>query len=103
MIARIPIDHDQIAAFCQRWNITELALFGSVLREDFDADSDVDVLITLPEGDGRTLIDLGRMELELAEIIGRKVDLWTRKGVEQSRNPTRKRDILSTAQVIHVR
>jgi hypothetical protein len=101
MIARIPVDDERIAAFCKRWGVRELALFGSVLRDDFGPDSDVDVLVTLSDDHGLTLLDLERMERELGEILGRTVDLWTRKGVQQSRNRRRSERILSTARVIH--
>ncbi|MHC4490716.1 MAG: nucleotidyltransferase family protein [Planctomycetota bacterium] len=61
MPARIPIDSQRIAAFCRRWKITEFALFGSVLRDDFRGDSDVDVLVTFEEGHGWSLFDLVKM------------------------------------------
>jgi NADPH:quinone reductase-like Zn-dependent oxidoreductase/predicted nucleotidyltransferase len=65
MPARIPIDSQRIAAFCRRWKITEFALFGSVLRDDFRGDSDVDVLVTFEEGHGWSLFDLVKMTDEL--------------------------------------
>lgn len=74
---RVNISKDRIAEFCKRHRIRKLALFGSVVREDFGPDSDVDVLVEF-EPDARVgLIALGGMELELGEIIGRKVDLNT--------------------------
>ena len=97
----VPIDREKIADFCQRWKILEFALFGSVLRDDFGAESDIDVLVSFEDKHGWTLLDLARMEFELQDLLGRKVDLWTRKGIEQSRNPYRRRDILTSAQVIH--
>jgi uncharacterized protein len=57
MSARIPVDREKIAAFCQRWKIAELALFGSVLRDDFRSDSDVDVLVTFTPDAGWGLLD----------------------------------------------
>ena len=86
MNAHIDITPDKIAAFCKRWQIIELALFGSVLRDDFGADSDVDVLVGFGEGARHTLFDLDDMELELEEIFGREVDLVSRRGVEASSN-----------------
>ena len=101
MSERIDIPSDKIAAFCQRWQITELALFGSVLRDDFGPDSDVDVLVRFGEGARHTLFDLDDMELELKEIFGREVDLVSRRGVEASHNYLRRNSILKTAQVIY--
>src|SRR5689334_18514927 len=75
---RIPIDREKIADFCQRWKITELALFGSVLREDFRKDSDVDVLVSFAPDADWSLFDEVEMEEELREIVGRKVDLVSR-------------------------
>jgi uncharacterized protein len=99
---RIPIDHDAIAAFCRRWGIVELALFGSVLRDDFRPDSDVDVLVTFAPDAHPTLFDLVDMQDELRAIFGREVDLLTRRGVEASRNPERRQAILSTAELLYV-
>ena len=74
---RIDIPKDRIAEFCRRHHIRRLSLFGSALRDDFRPDSDVDVLVEF-EPDARVgLIRLGTMEIELGEILGRKVDLNT--------------------------
>ncbi len=91
----------QIQAFCQRWEITEFALFGSVLRDDFRSDSDIDVLVTFAPAAHPTLFDLVRMENELKEIFQRDVDLVSRRGIEQSRNYLRRSEILASAQVIY--
>lgn len=101
MPARIPIDSQRIAAFCHRWKITEFALFGSVLRDDFRPDSDVDVLVTFEEGHGWSLFDLVRMTSELETTLGRKVDLVTRRAVEASANPHRRSAILGSAEIVH--
>jgi len=77
MSAQIPIDHDKIASFCRRHRIRKLALFGSVLRDDFRPDSDVDTLVEFEPGVAVGFIRLASMELELSEILGRKVDLRT--------------------------
>ena len=100
--ARIPIPYDKIAAFCRRWKITEFALFGSVLRDDFRPDSDVDVLVTFAPDHEWGLFDLVRMEDELHELFGRPVDLVERSGVEQSENYIRRRHILSTLEPVYV-
>ena len=101
MNARIDVPAEKIAAFCRRWQITELALFGSVLRDDFGPDSDVDVLVGFGGGARHTLFDLDDMEFELKEIFGRKVDLVSRRGIEASRNYLRRNIILKSAQVIY--
>ena len=99
----IKIPQQQIADFCCRWKITELALFGSVLRDDFDTKSDVDVLVTFAPTATWTLLDHVTMQDQLKAIIGREVDLVSRRGIEQSRNHTRRKAILGSAEVIYAR
>jgi uncharacterized protein len=77
MSARIAIDREKLAEFCRRNHIRKLSLFGSVLRDDFHADSDVDVLVEFEPGARVGLIRLAGMELELSDLLGRKVDLRT--------------------------
>jgi predicted nucleotidyltransferase len=98
----IDIPQQKIAAFCQRWNITEFALFGSVLRNDFRLDSDIDVLVTFAPGSQRSLADLIDMHEELEDIFGREVDLINRRTIEQSRNYIRRKAILKSARMIYV-
>jgi len=76
MSPRIPIDHSRIADFCRRWQIQELSLFGSVLREDFRPDSDIDVLVEFEPGHTPGLAFF-EMQEELSRLLGRKVDLNT--------------------------
>jgi len=102
MIARIPIDRKKVADFCRRWKITEFALFGSVLRDDFRPDSDVDVLVTFAPDAEWSLFDDVDMEEELSAIFGRKVDLVSRRAVERSDNWIRRKAILSTAEPVYV-
>lgn len=75
--AKINIPHNRIDEFCKKHHIRKLALFGSVLREDFRPDSDVDVLVEFEEGHAPGYIRLAGMEIELGEILGRKVDMNT--------------------------
>jgi predicted nucleotidyltransferase len=76
--ARIVIPKDRIADFCRRHHIRKLSFFGSVLRDDFRPESDVDVLVEFEEGKSPGLIRLAGMELELSEMLGgRKVDMNT--------------------------
>ena len=77
MRAGIAIDRSKIAEFCQRHRIRKLSLFGSVLRDDFRPDSDVDVLVEFEPGASAGFLRLAAMELELSQIIGRRVDLRT--------------------------
>ncbi|MFQ5734035.1 MAG: nucleotidyltransferase family protein [Planctomycetaceae bacterium] len=98
---RLPLDRTALADFCARWGVSELALFGSVLRDDFGPDSDVDVLVSFGPGSGTTLFDLVRMHDEMEELLGRPVDIVTKPGVERCRNPIRREAILSSARVIY--
>jgi predicted nucleotidyltransferase len=75
--ARILVDREQLAEFCRRHHIRRLALFGSVLREDFRPDSDVDVLVEFVPGYPVGLIRLAAIERELSGLLGRRVDLRT--------------------------
>ena len=95
----VPIE--AIAEFCQRWGIAEFALFGSMLRDDFGPESDVDVLVTFQPGTRNTLQRLVAMEDELAELFQRQVDLIDREAVAASPNYIRRKEILRTAQVIY--
>ena len=95
---QLPIPKKEIAAFCKRWEVTELSLFGSVLRADFRPDSDVDVLVTFSPKAEISLFDLVQMKLDLEEIFRRPVDVIEKDALE---NPFRKREILKTAQVIY--
>lgn len=101
MTPRIPIPHDAIAEFCRRWKITELALFGSVLRDDFGPESDVDVMVSFAPGARPTLLTVQDMEAELRGIIGRPVDLLTRRAVEAHHNPWIKQEILGGSRVVY--
>ncbi len=96
----IAIPQDKIADFCQRWHVAELALFGSVLRDDFRPDSDVDVLVTFELEARQGLLTLVQMKFELEELFERDVDLLTKKSIENSHNWIRRKNILGTAQII---
>ncbi|MDB9313316.1 nucleotidyltransferase domain-containing protein [Spirulina sp. CS-785/01] len=102
MTLQIPISYEKIAQFCQQWNIQELALFGSVLRQDFHPDrSDIDVLVAFSDDVKNTIGDLLDMEEELQAIFQRNVDLVERRSIEQSQNYLRRQAILESAQVIY--
>jgi predicted nucleotidyltransferase len=94
-------DSAAIEAYCKKWKIVELALFGSVTREDFTPGSDVDVLVTFAPEAKWSLFDVTPMQDELAEILGRDVDLVAKKAVEESPNWLRRKQILESAKVIY--
>ncbi len=99
--SRIELPTDKLAEFCRRWKVAELAVFGSVLGPDFKAGSDVDMLVTFGADARWSLLDHVRMQDELSDLLGRKVDLVSRKGIERSRNYIRRRAILETSEVIY--
>jgi hypothetical protein len=94
----VDIPTAKIEDFCHRWKVIKLALFGSILREDFGPDSDIDVLVTFAEDSDLSLYDLVDMQEELRVIFGRDVDLVLKSGL---RNPFRRREILRTQRVIY--
>lgn len=98
---RIPIDRQRIEAFCRAWQIVEFALFGSVLRDDFGPQSDVDVLVTFAPTARVGLFDLQRIEGELCTMFGRPVDLVERMSVERSENYLRRSDVLQRLEPIY--
>lgn len=100
-LTEIALPMEKIAEFCDRWQVIEFALFGSVLRDDFRPDSDIDVMVAFHPDAHPTLFDLAYMEDELKTLFQRDVDLVTRQGIETSRNYLRRKAILSSAQVIY--
>jgi hypothetical protein len=99
----LELPDEELAAFCRKWKITEFALFGSVLREDFGPGSDIDVLVTFEPDAGWDLFDIVDMQEELKSILGRDVDLVEKAAIEESGNPFRKRAILRDARVVYSR
>jgi predicted nucleotidyltransferase len=95
---RITIPRKKIAEFCRRRKVVEFSLFGSVLREDFRPDSDVDVLVTFAPDAQVSLFDLIDMKIELEGLFNRPVDVVEKDALH---NPFRKQEILSTAQVVY--
>ena len=94
-------DLGNLRAFCGRWEIVELAVFGSALREDFGPQSDIDFLARFTPGAQWSLIDHVTMERELAMLLNRPVDLVTFRSIEQSRNTLRRDEIISSETVIY--
>ncbi len=101
MKSQIDIPREAIVAFCNRWQIREMALFGSVLRPDFGPESDVDVLVRFDPDAQHTLFSMVHMQEELKKILGREVDLVSRRGIEKSRNYLRRKAILETARIVY--
>jgi predicted nucleotidyltransferase len=102
-IGPIVVDEAALKALCEKWGIAELAAFGSVLREDFGPESDVDLLVTWQEGRvPRRLFDIIALKDEFEEMLGRPVDLLERQIVESDENPYRRRGILRDAESFYV-
>ncbi|MGB3492907.1 MAG: nucleotidyltransferase family protein [Elainellaceae cyanobacterium] len=93
----------QIEVFCDRWHVSELSLFGSALRDDFRPDSDIDLLIAFTPSADWGLLDHAKMQQELSQLLGRDVDLISKRAIAQSSNWIRRQEILSTAQVIYAK
>ena len=98
----IPVERQQLAEWCRRWEVRGLALFGSLLRADFGPSSDVDLLVTFEPDAAWSLIDHERMRQEVSDIIGRNVDLVSREGLEGSANWIRRQTIFATARPLDV-
>ena len=96
--SKIDVPLDKIEAFCRRWKIKEFALFGSVLRDDFRPDSDIDALVSFEPDGGITFDNRVEMLDELAEIFGREVDMVEKDAI---RNPFRRHEILTTKEVVY--
>lgn len=97
----IDLDSKGIREFCRKWKIKQLCVFGSILRDDFRPDSDIDFLADFEDDEEWDLFDEIHMTEELERIVGRKVDLLDREAVEESRNRFRRREILGTAERVY--
>jgi len=97
----ISLPREALESFCRKWKIRRLAIFGSALRSDFRADSDVDLLATFADDARWSLWDMHDAEAELANLFGRPVDLIDQRSVEESENWLRRNSILSTARTIY--
>jgi predicted nucleotidyltransferase len=95
---KFTLPQKKIEEFCKRWSITEFSVFGSVLRDDFHANSDIDVLVSIDPKAHIGLFEIAQMQIELEEMLKRPVDLVEKEGLV---NPYRRREILSTAQVVY--
>jgi predicted nucleotidyltransferase len=93
----IELDEAALSAFCEKWGVAELSVFGSALRDDFRPDSDIDFLVTWKPGVRRTWHDIWSMKEELGELVGREAGIAQRHVVESDANPFRRRRILESA------
>ncbi len=98
---RLGVSQKAIAEFCQHWHIIEFAVFGSVLREDFHPDSDIDVLVTFAPEAKRGLTETLQMQDELKAMFHREVDFIVKTALKKSQNWLRRQTILDSAQVIY--
>ena len=94
----IDIPEDRLGEVCRRWKVKELALFGSILREDFGPDSDIDVLVSFQPEATWSLWDLFDMRDRLHDLFGREIDLVEKEAL---RNPFRRHEILKTHRVVY--
>jgi predicted nucleotidyltransferase len=94
---RIEFPTDKIAGFCQRHHISSLSVFGSILRDDFSPESDIDVLVEFQPGAQVGFLALSRMQRELSELLQRPVDLVPRNDL----NPRIREAVLSSAEVVY--
>ena len=88
----------KIAEFCKRWSINEFSVFGSVLREDFRPDSDIDVLVSLDPKAQIGVLEMAKIQIELENMFKHPVDLVEK---ERLRYPYRKNEILRTAELVY--
>jgi uncharacterized protein len=100
---RLGLPLDAIAELCRRYEVEELSIFGSALRDDFRGDSDVDFLVVFKNGDsGDWACKYGQLEQDLSSLLGHEVDVVSRRSVEESENYLRRKHILSTAETVYV-
>jgi uncharacterized protein len=98
----VAVPRHKVAEFCRRRKIIEFALFGSVLRDDFRSDSDIDVLVSFAPDASWRFYDLVSMKDELEAMFGRPVDLVEKRLVERSENYIRRKHILNHMETIYV-
>ena len=95
---KISIPKEKISEFCQRWEIIEFSLFGSILRDDFNEQSDIDILVTFAEDAEIGLFEISQIKIELEELYDRSVDVIEKARL---RNLYRRKEILNTAEVFY--
>ena len=101
LATKLSFSQKELVAFCERWKVIEFALFGSAVRDDFSAESDVDVLVTFSAQSEWGLFEHIEMKDELSTLFERNVDLITRRSLEQSHNDLLRDEILENIDVIY--
>ena len=100
-LINLGVEPEIIADFCQKWKISKLSAFGSIVREELQPESDIDLLVTFSDNADWTMFDHFNMEEELSHILGREVDLVNIKALEENQNPIYKQEILNSARQIY--
>ena len=100
-VNRLAISEEQLIEVCRQWKIAELALFGSVLREDFRENSDIDLLISFAPDAPQGLLTLARIKHQLEDLLDRPVDLVIKEAIQEGDNWIRRQEILDTAVSIY--
>lgn len=90
----------EIKRICKKWNISEFSFFGSVNTERFNSESDIDILLTFKNNASIGFFELSDIKEELEKVLGREVDIITKRGLEKSKNPVRKKSILNSSKII---
>jgi predicted nucleotidyltransferase len=100
---RLGVPLEKIEGICHEWGILELALFGSILRADFKAESDIDLLVTFCPHNNISLFDLVTIEEQFKNLLHRPVDVVTKESILKSSNPIRRKNILENSETIYVK
>ncbi|MDB9494058.1 nucleotidyltransferase domain-containing protein [Spirulina major CS-329] len=98
---RFKLSRQELIDFCQRWGITKMAVFGSILRHDFHAESDIDLLITFAPDARQGLLTLAKIKHELESCLHRPIDLVVEASVQMSDNWIRQHEIFRTTQIVY--
>lgn len=99
---RLGVSFQILHEFCRQYKITELSVFGSILREDFNFNSDIDLLVKFDPSAHISLIDMIKIENEFKILLRRNIDLVSKKAIENSKNWIRRQNILDNAEIIYV-
>ncbi|MDR1896114.1 MAG: nucleotidyltransferase domain-containing protein [Prevotellaceae bacterium] len=94
----VSLNYDELVAICKKYYINELSIFGSSLRDDFNKNSDIDILVSFNEKSDISLFDIMDLEKEFSELLNREVDIVEKEALK---NPIRKNKILSTREIIY--
>jgi predicted nucleotidyltransferase len=94
----VSLNYNEIVVICEKYNINELSIFGSSLRDDFNKNSDIDILVSFHQNSNVNLFDIMDLENEFSRILNREVDIVEKEALK---NPIRKNRILSTREIIY--